>query len=97
MDTCGERFSVSAIVGKTMQLTWLLFVADRRNSLNFVSMVAVLKQEAVPSMEFSTAKGHLDREQEVEDTTLDLLQHLQKDWKNEMLIPQHRQMGVTYA
>ena len=75
MDTCGERFSVSAIVGNTMQLTWLfLFVADRRNSLNFVSMVAVIKQKAVPSIEFSTAKGHLEREQEVEDTMLDLLQ-----------------------
>ena len=33
MDTCGERFSVSAIVLKTMQWTWLFFVADRRNSL----------------------------------------------------------------
>ena len=33
MDTFGERFSVSAIVGKTMQRTWLLlFVVDRRNS-----------------------------------------------------------------
>ena len=95
MDTCGERFSVSAIVGKTMQLTWLFFVADRRNSLTFVSMVAVLKQKAVPSIEFSTAKGHLDREQEVRTPCWICCNHLQKDWKNEMLTPQPRQLGVT--
>ena len=35
-DTIGGRFCVRAIVGKTMQCTWLfLFVADRRNSQMF--------------------------------------------------------------
>ena len=36
-------------------------------------MVAVTKEKAVPSIEFSTAKGNLEREQEVEETMLDLL------------------------
>ena len=62
------------------------------NIENFVPMVAVTKQKAEPSIEFSTAKGNLEREQEVEDTMLDLLQpHLQKDWKNEMHLRQLRQ------
>ena len=40
---------------------------------NFVLVVAVTKQKAVPSIEFSTSKGNVEREQEVEDTMLDLL------------------------
>ena len=43
------------------------------NIENFVPVVAVTKQKTVPSMEFSAAKGNLEREQEVEDTMLDLL------------------------
>ena len=42
-------------------------------------MVAMTKQKAVPSNELSQAKGNLEREQEVEDTMLDLFQHKQKD------------------
>ena len=41
---------------------------------NFVTMVAVTKQKAVPSIEFSTAKGNLERAKEVEDTMLDPLE-----------------------
>ena len=52
-------------------------------------MIAVTKQKAVPSIEFSTAKGNVAREQEVEDS------HLQKDQKNEMHLPQLRQLRVT--
>ena len=37
---------------------------------NFVPVVAVTKQKAVPSIEFSSAKGNLEREKEVEDTML---------------------------
>ena len=37
-------------------------------------MVAVTKQKAVPSIEFSTATGNLEREKEVEDTMLDPLE-----------------------
>ena len=36
-------------------------------------MVAVPKQKAAPSIEFSTAMGNFEREQDVEDTLLDLL------------------------
>ena len=88
MDTSGDRFAVSALVGKNMQRTWFfLFVAIRRSSQiikkkvrsviecsneNFVPVVAVVKQKGAPSIEFSTAKGNLEREQEVEDTMLDL-------------------------
>ena len=39
-------------------------------------MVAVTKQKGVPSIEFSTAEGNLEREKEAEDTMLDLLQPL---------------------
>ena len=49
-----------------MQLTWLfLFVADRRKGKTVIP---------VPSIEFSTAKGNLEREQEVEETMVVLLQ-----------------------
>ena len=41
---------------------------------NFVSVVAVIKQKALPSMKSSTGKANLEREQEVERTMLDLLQ-----------------------
>ena len=41
-----------------------------RNTENFVTT----KHKAVPSIEFSTAMGNLEREQEVDDTMLDLLQ-----------------------
>ena len=41
---------------------------------NFVHMVAVTKRQGVPSVEFSTAEGNLEREKEAEDTMLDLLQ-----------------------
>ena len=44
------------------------------NFENFVPMVAVTAQKAVPSIAFSTAKGNLEREQEMEDTMLDLTQ-----------------------
>ena len=44
------------------------------NIENFVSMIAVTQQMEVPSIEFSTAKGNFEREQEDEDTILDLLQ-----------------------
>ena len=44
------------------------------NLVNFVPMVAVTTQTAVPSIEFSTAKGNLERKQEVEDFMLDLSQ-----------------------
>ena len=37
-------------------------------------MVAVTKRQGVPSIEFSTAEGNLEREKEAEDTMLDLLQ-----------------------
>ena len=40
---------------------------------NFVLVVAVTKQKAVPSSEISSAKGNFEREQEVEDTMLDQL------------------------
>ena len=41
---------------------------------NFVHMIAVTKQKAVPSVEFSSAKGNFfEREKDVEDTMLDLL------------------------
>ena len=52
-------------------------------------MTAVTKQKAVPSIGFSTATGNLEREQEVEDTDR------QKDWKNEMHLPQLRQLEVA--
>ena len=60
-------------------------------------MVAVSNQKAAPSIEFSTAKGNYVREQEVEDTMLDLLQPLQKDQKNKMHLPQLRQLGVVLS
>ena len=41
---------------------------------NFLSMVAMTEQKAVTSIEFSTAKGNLEREKEVEDTMLDPLE-----------------------
>ena len=44
------------------------------NIENFVSMVAVTEQKAVPSVGFSKAEGNLEREKEVEDTIVDLLQ-----------------------
>ena len=40
---------------------------------NFVSVVAVTKQKAVPSIEFSSAKESVEREK-VEDTMLDQFQ-----------------------
>ena len=45
-------------------------------------MVAVTEQEALPSIEFSTAKGNREREQEAED-----INQLHKDWKKEMHLP----------
>ena len=58
-------------------------------------MVAVTKQEAVPSMEFSTAKGNLEREQEVEDTMLELLQPFSQGLENDMHLLHLRQLEVT--
>ena len=69
MGTFGGIFTVSAIVGKTMQSAWLfLFVADRRNSQivkrqesdrmlhrKLRPVVAVTKPKDVPSIEFSSA------------------------------------------
>ena len=65
------------------------YSADRRNSQKtngtrviecniekFVPIVAENKPKAVQSIEFSTAKGNLKREQEVGDTMLDLSQPL---------------------
>ena len=40
---------------------------------SFVPVVEVTKKKAVPSIEFSSAKGNFEREKEVEDTLLDLL------------------------
>ena len=40
---------------------------------SFVTMVAFAKQKAVASIEFSTSNWNFEREQEVEDTMLDLL------------------------
>ena len=37
-------------------------------------MVAMTEQKAVPSIEFSKAKGNLERDKEVEDTMLDPLE-----------------------
>ena len=88
MDAFGERFSVSGIIGKiamnlVFSFSWPTEETPRLskgekvikcNIDNFVTMVAVTKQKAAPSIEFSTAKGNLEREQEVEDTMLDLLQ-----------------------
>ena len=51
------------------------------NIETFVSMVAVTKQKAVPSIEFSTPKENLEREQEVKDAMLDLLQLLTEGLK----------------
>ena len=39
---------------------------------NFVSVVAVSKHKAVPSIEFSSAKGNFERDHGVEDAMLDL-------------------------
>ena len=44
----------------------------------FVLSVAVTKQKAVHSIDFSTAKGNFEREKEVEDTMLDLLKLLRE-------------------
>ena len=87
-DAFGERFSVSGIIGKSaMNLvfssSWPTEETPRLskgekvikcNIDTFVTMDADTTQKAVPSIEFSTAKGNLEREQEVEDTMLDLLQ-----------------------
>ena len=48
---------------------------------NFVRVVAVTKQQAVPSSEFSPATGNLEREAEVEDAMLDLLKPLTEGLK----------------
>ena len=43
------------------------------NIENFDPVVAVTKQKTLPSIEFSLVKGNFERENEVEDTMLDLL------------------------
>ena len=87
-DAFGERFSVSGIIGKTamslvFSFSWPTEETPRLskgekvikcNIENFVTMDADTTQKAVPSIEFSTAKGNLERKQEVEDTMLDLFQ-----------------------
>ena len=43
-------------------------------SANFVPVVAVTKQKATPSIEFSTARGNFEQAKEVDDTLWYLLQ-----------------------
>ena len=57
-------------------------------------MVAVTKQKAVPSMEFSTAKGNLENKKWRTPCWI-CYNHLQKEWKNEMHLPGLRQLGAT--
>ena len=87
--TLAERLSVSAIIGEGCAVTLVILIRGCQEKLpdyqkvrkviessieNFDPMVAVTQQKSVPSIEFSTVKGNLEREQEVEDTMLDLLQ-----------------------
>ena len=44
-------------------------------------MGKVIKQKTVPSIEFSSAKGNFGREEELEDTMLDLLKHFPEGFK----------------
>ena len=63
---------------------------------NFVHVKGVTTQKAVPSVGFSSARGNfLSGRKDVEDTMLDLLNHLQMDWKNEMHLHQLQQLEVT--
>ena len=64
LGTCGERFTVSAIVGKTVQCTWPSREnprLSRGKNVNVVSVVAVARLKAVSSIEISTATRNFER------------------------------------
>ena len=64
---------------------------------NFVTMFAMIEQKAVPSIEFSTAKRNLERENEVEDTMLDLLQPFTEGIQERDAFFQLRQLGMALS
>ena len=111
-DTLGEIFSVIAIVGKIMQWTWsFLFVADKRCSQiikrresnriqhrKLRPFGCSYQTKTAPSFEFSTAKGILERENEVADTMLDPLEPCAEGGQNNtMHLPQLRQLEVPLS
>ena len=107
MDTLCGRITVSAIVGVDYTTSLVILARGRQEKLQdypkvrkrsnaasetFVSIVAHTTPKAVPSIEFQTSKGYLEREEVVKDTMSDLSK---KNCKNEMHLPRLRKLEAT--
>ena len=75
MGSFGARFSVSAIVGR-LAMSLVILSRGCQEKFPCYSKVRKWSNRVAPSTDFSSAWGNFEREREVEDTVLDLLQQV---------------------